>query len=294
MGKTNIQWTERTWNPVVGCTRVSAGCDHCYAFDFHDRRMYAPYIKAKRAGKELKVPPQFHKPFSQVQCLGDRLDLPKHWRKPSRVFVNSMSDLFHEQVPGEFINRVWMTMYNTKQHTYQILTKRPERLLEWTHQKARACGWPVKEIWPSWIWLGVSVENQEAADKRIPTLIDTPAAVRFLSCEPLLGPVDLYQWLVAEGDSKFAEWNLAMYGFSQPLSWVIVGGESGPKARPMEPEWAKEILEQCQIARVPAFMKQMGAVWAKAHKSANSHGSIMEEWPTEYLVRQYPSEDDYE
>src|SRR5690348_14696881 len=169
-GKSPIQWTDASWNPVVGCKRVSAGCDHCYAFQLHDQR----HIAWKR-GRWDAAPKQYRLPFSKVQLLPERLNDPLRWRKPRRVFVNSMSDLFHEDVPGEFINQVWNTMRNAKQHTYQILTKRPERLLEWTQTKARATGWPINEIWPDWIWLGVSVENQAAADERIPVLLETPA-----------------------------------------------------------------------------------------------------------------------
>lgn len=269
-GTSSIQWTDATWNPVVGCTRVSAGCDHCYAFQLHDQR----HIAWKR-GRWSSAPAQYHQPFSHVQLLPERLDDPLHWRKPRRIFVNSMSDLFHPDVPGEYINQVWHTMFNVRRHTYQILTKRPERLLEWTQRKAEATHWPIKDIWPSWIWLGVSVEDQAAADARIPLLLQTPAAVRFISAEPLLGPVTL-------DDAALAL-----------LDWVIVGGESGPHARPMKLEWALPLLDQCREAGVPFFMKQLGTSLARYLGMHDRHGADIEEWRERHLlpaldVREWP------
>ena len=292
-GKTGIAWTDATWNPVVGCTRVSAGCDHCYAFQLHDQR----YV-AWRRGHWPTAPEQYRQPFSNVRLLPARLDDPLHWRRPRRVFVNSMSDLFHPDVPDEFICRIFEAMLFAEKHTFQILTKRAERMRQF-----------ITEIWPRWakiyatpvlpnVWLGVSVEHQAAADERIPLLLQTPAAVRFLSCEPLLGPVDLcdvrYDNMVAintlTGEYGFPR----PYGGSGPrIHWCIIGGESGPHARPMEVEWARSLVEQCREADVPVFMKQLGTVNARIFNMHDRHGGDIEEWRERHLlprldVREFP------
>jgi protein gp37 len=255
---TAIEWTDETWNPVVGCSRVSAGCRNCYAFQLHDMRH-----RAKLAGKDL--PDQYAQPFTTIQALADRLDTPLRWRRPRRVFVNSVSDLFHEDVPFDFILAVWGVMAATP-HTYQILTKRAHRMLaffEWAKEAMRARGldeWEKgMEIQPN-VWLGVSVEDQRAADERIPLLLRTPAAVRFLSCEPLLGPVDLGRWLICEpcDDGRPVTMGTILHCQNPRLDWVIVGGESGPGARPMHPDWARSLRDQCQAAGVPFFFKQWG------------------------------------
>ncbi len=314
--KTGIQWTATenadgtttagaTWNPIVGCDHVSAGCDHCYAATTHNRR----YLAWKR-GTWSNAPVQYHKPFwtgpGHVQLMPERLELPLHWRKPRRVFVNSMSDLFHEDVPLDFIRQVWMTMWRTPQHTYQILSKRPERMRWALDQMYGPLGGGKvsgKPPLPN-VWLGVSVENQDAADERIPLLLETPAAVRFLSCEPLLGPVDLTT-IPYRGDTDYyldalkgryrtsrADTGGTPFCFGlapmQRLSWVIIGGESGAQARPMEHEWAWSIVQACAYTGVRSFVKQMGTVWAKAHHSKDAHGGIPEEWPIGLRVREWP------
>ncbi|HZC06483.1 MAG TPA: phage Gp37/Gp68 family protein [Ktedonobacterales bacterium] len=295
-GKTGIAWTDASWNPIVGCTRVSKGCNHCYAFQLHDQR----HIAWKR-GRWDSAPAQYHQPFSRVQLLEDRLADPLHWRKPRRVFVNSMSDLFHPDVPGSYITRVWVTMRNAKQHTYQILTKRPERLLEWTQAQARMSGWPINDIWPDWIWLGVSVEDQAAADERIPLLLQTPAAVRFISTEPLLGPVNLRPWLF-----DWTTVNKWSDGTDAPrLDWVIIGGESGPHARPIVPQPVdmsdylhtqlcihalRDVKRQCEDAGVPVFMKQFGAVLAKRLGYRDRHGANTAEWSHTLMATLYKRE----
>jgi protein gp37 len=233
-GQTAIEWTDRTWNPLTGCTKVSPGCDHCYAKTMHER---------------------FNGPgsFDTVTLHPERLAQPLRWRKPARVFVNSMSDLFHRDVPFEFIESVFDVMARTPQHTYQILTKRHARMSRFLQDK-----YAHTEPLPN-AWLGVSVENQQWADIRIPALLDTPAAVRFLSCEPLLGPVSLAQ--------SFRRWSpplelfrdQAAVGASSVLHWVIVGGESGPGARPMHPEWARSLRDQCLGAGIPFLFKQWGS-----------------------------------
>ncbi len=218
--KSKIEWTEVTWNPVTGCTKVSAGCKHCYA-----KRM-ATRLQAMGNRRYLSG-------FS-LTLHEDLIDMPRKWRRPRVVFVNSMSDLFHERVPIDFIQRVFQTMNECPQHTFQILTKRGGRLraladkLEWTPN----------------IWMGVSVESNRVY-QRIHDLIDTPAKVRFLSCEPLIGPTE----------------NLPLQG----IHWVIVGGESGPKARPMKEDWVYSIKAQCQDVGAAFFFKQWGGV--QKHRS---------------------------
>ena len=241
-----IEWTDETWNPVTGCTKVSQGCKHCYA-ETIAKRMWATQYPPNGDGTPRK--------FTDVRCHPDRLDQPLRWRKPRRVFVNSMSDLFHEDVSDKFIAKTWVRMVCAKQHTFQVLTKRPERMsallsTDWRIQ----AGWPFMPA-PN-VWLGVSVENQAAADERIPLLLQTPAAVRFVSCEPLLGRLDLRPALLGPltGEGPL---NDSVIGLPT-MDWVIVGGESGPGARPMRDEWAWEIVQHCKQADVPVFVKQLG------------------------------------
>lgn len=290
---TKIEWADETWNPTVGCTRVSRGCDHCYAVR-HTRRL-AGQLPLYRG---LVNPGKGH--FNgTVRTVPERLEQPLRWRKPRRVFVDSMSDLFHPDVPDGFIAHVFAVMAASPQHTYQILTKRSGRMAEvlgsetfwavaWEHGMER--WWDMEalaymdRLGPRFplpgVWLGTSVEDQDAANERIPHLLRTPAAVRFLSCEPLLGPLRLSQYLQLDeenGASDFREfhgWGYDSYsgGFTGPnthgdptyapepgLHWVIVGGESGPRARPMHPDWARSLRDQCEHAGVPFFFKQWGA-----------------------------------
>jgi protein gp37 len=205
---TAIEWTDATWNPVTGCDKVSPGCDHCYA--------------EKIALSDTK---NFPTGFA-VTLHPERLDKPLHWRRPRRVFVNSMSDMFHDQIADEFIEQVWNTMAAAPRHTFQILTKRPGRMRSLAHRL------PVL----SNVWLGVSAEDQRWAEIRVPVLLDTPAAVRFISAEPLLGAIDLTPYL-------------------PQLDWVIVGGESGPNYRPMNPDWARDLRDQCTSAGVAFLFK---------------------------------------
>lgn len=210
-----IEWTEMTWNPVTGCTKISQGCKHCYA-----ERM-AKRLKAMGNGR-------YRNEF-RVTLHPDLLDLPRRWKESRLVFVNSMSDLFHESVPFLFIKQAFQTMADCPQHTFQLLTKRSERLKELAP----------KLPWPGNLWMGVSVEDARVIS-RIGDLATVPASVRFLSCEPLIGPLD----------------DLPL----RNIDWVIVGGESGPGARPMEKEWVESILAQCRSADVPFFFKQWGGV----------------------------------
>lgn len=219
-GPSSIEWTEVTWNPVTGCTKLSAGCEHCYA---------------ERLARRLQV--MGNRRYSngfKVTLHEDLIDAPRRWLSPRVIFVNSMSDLFHQDIPTEFIRQVFKTMNECPQHTFQVLTKRSDRVrrlaasLEWTPN----------------IWMGVSVENDKVY-RRIHHLIQVPATVRFLSCEPLIGSTE----------------NLPLEG----IHWVIVGGESGPAARPMEESWVQSIKNQCREAEVAFFFKQWGGVHKHRH-----------------------------
>jgi protein gp37 len=213
MQRSSIEWTEATWNPVTGCTQISPGCAHCYAKTFAERFRGVPGHPYEN-GFDLQLRP-------------DRMEQPLQWKKPRSIFVNSMSDLFHPEVSDDYIRQVFEVMESAAQHRFQVLTKRSRRLAE------LASSLP----WPSNVWMGVSVENQRFAC-RVDDLRLVPATVRFLSCEPLLGKLQL----------ELAE-----------IHWVIAGGESGPGARPMQPDWIREIRDQCLIAEVPFFFKQWGA-----------------------------------
>lgn len=309
-GITNIAWATRVWNPVVGCTQVSPGCAHCYAKTLHDKR------HAAFAAGKLQTIPQYAQPFETVQLLPERLGDPHRWKKSERIFVNSVSDLFHEDVPDGFIMRVWLQMARAFHHTFLVLTKRPERMREWVRrfsdlegedfasfQNARTPA-DVRDRHPSgrgqlfaamleqmgeppagfccpsfdWmegpirlplrlpnVWLGTSVENQRVARERIEALCTTPAAVRFLSCEPLLGPLDLE--LGKPFDPERVVWtpklpNPSYATAGNRLHWVIVGGESGPDRREMDLRWLENVVQQCDLnegmlaERIPVFVKQ--------------------------------------
>ena len=288
MANTSIEWTDKVWNPTTGCTKVSAGCKNCYAESVANRFFAKEYPPNENGS--LRV-------FTDVRCHEDRLEAPLHWRagRPlfdaatgkrvgwdknasTRIFVNSMSDLFHEDVPDEVIDRVFAIMALCPQHTFQVLTKRPERMLEYfksfdgptaIQRAIETCAWAANAALspdPMWsyhlesipkglrnVWLGVLIENQKAADERIPLLLQTPAAVRFISAEPLLGPIKLGYSLLDGTTHEFGE--TVHY---RGLDWVICGGESGPGARPMHPDWARSLRDQCAAAGVPFFFKQWG------------------------------------
>ena len=239
-GKTKIEWCDKTWNPVTGCTKISEGCRNCYAARMAKRL-------AGRCGYSATDP-------FKVTLHEDKLGYPKTIEKPSRIFVNSMGDLFHEGVPRSIIDNVFLAMHKNNQHTYLILTKRAFRMWGYISSfRKRDSGFyhrSDRETWgfSEWplpnVWLGVTAENQEMADERIPLLLETPAAVRFVSIEPMLGPVNLWRWLP---DSP-----------SETLDWVICGGETGPGARPMHPDWVRSLRDQCQAAEVPFFFKGWG------------------------------------
>jgi len=298
---THIQWTDETWNCVSGCTRISPGCDHCYIERTPPFRMAGRRFDGQGIGST-----------TGVTLHPERLAKPLGWRKPRRVFVNSLADLFHEAVPDEYIVRVYATMAMAPRHTFQVLTKRPARMrallssaeFQGAVQGARLSQVGLAAAWSRWplpnVWAGVSVESQKWADKRIPILAETPAAVRWLSCEPLLSFVNLQAYLqgIAYGSTAMG---LGIGGqmmtWGPGIDWVVVGGESGPGARPMDPDWARSLVEQCRRAEVPVFVKQLGAVWASDatwNGSPVSHedkkGGDPFYWPADLRVREYPAE----
>lgn len=233
-GQTPIEWTDMSWNPVVGCSRVTEGCDHCYAFTLHTLRHEA-YLRYNgiypKTGKPM--PRQYALPFTEIQLLPERLDDPLHIRQPKHIFVNSVSDLFHSKVPEDFIRQVFDVMSRAHWHTFQILTKRPGRLrrlgprLEWTPN----------------IWMGVSIEH-DGVTRRADALRAVPAHTKFLSCEPLLGPLP----------------SLNLEG----IDWLITGGESGLGARPCDPAWVRDLRDRCLAQGIAYFHKQNGGRTSKA------------------------------
>jgi len=265
-----IEWTNETWNPATGCSKVSAGCTNCYMF---------------RDWKRLSANPKtvyFNRKPTDIQTHDDRLSQPLRWKRPRRIFVNSMSDLFHKDIPFNFIDRVFFSMHQASQHTFQILTKRPERMREFFESNNTM---KTFHSLPN-VWLGVSVEDQKTADERIPLLLKTPAAIRFISYEPALGPVDFTHMDVEKAGDKEWCWINSLTGkhtdMGRPcppvptLDWVIAGGESGPLgvARWSDPKWFRSLRDQCKAGDVPFFMKQM------TRKTTI---------PGDLLIRQYPS-----
>ena len=281
-----IAWTEETWNPLRGCSRVSEGCRNCYAESMAARFCGAgmPY--------EGTINPETKRWNGKIKLVPERLADPLRWQRPRMVFVNSMSDLFHESVPDDFIDKVFAVMALAPQHTFQVLTKRPERMLEYfksfhgvgaEERGWNVCAWAAEQLGmgghemqiaqtpkglPN-VWLGVTVENQEAADERIPLLLQTPAAVRWVSMEPLLGSVDL-ALLGTLPRSQHANYTQV----HSLLHWVVVGGESGPHARPMHPDWAGSLRDQCAAAGVPFLFKQWGE-WVPADQCAATTGDAL-------------------
>ena len=249
MKDSKIGWTDSTWNPVTGCTKVSPGCDHCYAEAVAERWRGQP---AFPVGFDLQLRPW-------------KLKDPIGWKKPRRIFVNSMSDLFHPRIPDSYIVDVWATMLAAPQHTYQILTKRPHRM-----------AYKIKELRLTlrrYIWLGTSVESQKWADNRIPALLSIfwdrgIPSQRFISAEPLLGPVNLWRWQPTNGRA---------YGLHPPISWCIVGGESGVGRRPFDPDWARDLRDQCQESGAAFYFKQGGAM--KPGQDRVLDGRTWDEYP---------------
>jgi len=343
--KSKIQWTEATWNPVIGCQRVSEGCRNCYA-ETQAKRIALMHPGSAYNGV-LRIDPVSTQPLPMwngtALTMPDRLDQPLRWEKPRLIFVNSMSDLFHKDVPFEFIAAVFGVMAATPRHTFQLLTKRPERALEffqwlgerpwpgserdsrvwWCAHHAREQGtevfmrgsddrsphsnrnvaldtpWPLPNV-----WLGVSCENQETAEERIPLLLKCPAAVHWVSAEPLLGPIDF-----GKADPVWSE----DAGRFVRVDWVVVGGESGAGARTCRAEWLRSIVHQCMRAGVSVFVKQLGAAYEDpengiagaalargmnaetrslvSHVLRHPKGGDIEEWPVGLRVREWPTKD---
>ena len=270
-----IEWTDESWNPVTGCTPISEGCAHCYA---------------KRAAEGPRLRGKFGYPADEpfrVTVHPDKIEEPRHWRKPRKVFICSMGDLFHDQVPQEVITAVLSVIWQHPEHIFQVLTKRPQRMnilfSLLTRVKSVPWPWPIPNL-----WLGVTCENQARADERIPLLLQTPAAVRFVSVEPMLGPLVFERWLdpigqeacmnhgaderhyltpeevsaisfTKQGDARCMECGdlCGLTGYDDGIDWVICGGETGPGARPMKLEWARSLRDQCKAAGVPYFFKKV-------------------------------------
>jgi protein gp37 len=341
----SIEWTDTTWNPVRGCSVISPGCVNCYAMK-QAHRFSGPGKAYEGLTKLTKAGPQW---TGVVRTVEDVLLEPLSWRKPRRVFVNSMSDLFHEDVPDAFIDKVFAVMALAHWHTYQVLTKRPERMREYLVSRTDTTfGGPTRDVYQSayyvseddqavnrvldrpWplpnVWLGVSVENQQYADERVPLLLQTPAAVRFISAEPLLGRVDLEHVPIPAPGADF----YGLRGVAQPLTekdsepddwkywtrreakldWVIVGGESGPSARPCRVQWMRDVVAQCRSAGVPVFVKQLGAqpegdprpperidpvtgartlTVMQVLEVCDRKGGDPSEWPEDLRVREFPA-----
>ena len=346
---TKIEWTDQTWNPMIGCSKISDGCRNCYAMHVAHVRAGNPALASKFGGTTKR---EGGKTVwtGAVNLSEEALLLPLSWNRPRRIFVNSMSDLFHPAVPDEWIDKVFAIMALAPQHTFQVLTKRPERLHGYMdlrtdnreHEigaamlvlsRGKDAGCP--ELPLQNVWLGVSVEDQRTADERIPLLLQTPSAVRFVSAEPLLGPVNLNRIDCGDGSAAAvpctkrlkalpsrerrgaASQRLADSDNGPRLDWVIVGGESGPAARPCDLTWIGDVVRQCAAARRPVFVKQLGAKavntrhgecagcidpdWAGAtHCEGTSQhpqglglhdrkGGDPEEWPHEVRMREFPA-----
>jgi protein gp37 len=280
--KTSIEWTQgadgrpgATWNPTTGCDRISPGCDHCYALTMAGRLKAMGSAKYQNDGDPRTSGPGFG-----LTVHAASFDAPLHWREPRKVFVNSMSDLFHARVPVPFISRVWSVMGRTPQHTYQILTKRPERMLRIVGDDVYGGYWLLKEsvteedaraLYDEWpllnVHLGTSIETDKYVG-RADHLRRTNAALRFLSLEPLIGALPS---LVLDD-----------------IGWVIIGGESGPGARPMDLGWVRDLIAQCRSTGTGVFVKQMGSVWAREHGS-HGKGGDWDRWPADLRIREFPA-----
>lgn len=261
MSKSKIEWCDRTWNPISGCAKISEGCNNCYA-----ERMHTRLEHIKGSGYDDG------QPHFSVRLHPERLEEPLKWKKPQRVFVCSMGDLFHEDVPYEYLHKIFAMIAKAKMHKFLILTKRPDRMLEYIlssmyDENISDDGWYAAlsdigipdECPPENVFYGVTVENQQAADERIPILLQIPAAKRFISIEPMVNFVDLSKYIGSQSQRS--------------ISLCITGGETGPKARPMDVEWARSVRDQCQAAGVPFFMKSMGA-----------HSEI----PSDLIIKEFP------
>ena len=312
--KTSIEWTDASWSPIVGCTRKSEGCRNCWSERFLARFGGIAGHKFEGLSRFTSNGPRWS---GEVRFAEAALEDPIRWRAPRKIFVCSTSDLFHEKVPDEWIDRIFAVMALCPQHEFQCLTKRPKRMRAYLSNPdtpgrvakaadrlsvakeiaigrdfsvsgtqvrniARGDQWasPGEMPWPlPQIWVGVSIENQETADERIPLLLQTPAAVRWISYEPALGEINIRSWLHPASDTN--------------ISWLVCGGESGPGARPCDRRWIYNVMDQCKTVSIPIFIKQLGA---KSHidgtgnflKIKDPKGGNMREWPADLRVRQWP------
>lgn len=349
--KGGIAWTEQTWNPIRGCSRVSEGCRNCYAETVAARfsgpgQPYEGLVRLSAEGKHGRA-----RWNGTVRFVPEKLAEPLRWTRPRRVFVNSMSDLFHEAVPFEQVAAIFGVMAAAHRHVFQVLTKRPERAREFFRwvvdqegnpvrtavvaARANGCdiGWPLPGAHPLYwplpnVWLGVSVEDQKTADARVPVLLHTPAAVRWVSYEPAIGPVDFERWIDPVGvscddvcsDARFVKESevdtykrgrelvpccpdfgaSATWTKHDPgLDWIVVGGESGPGARPFELAWARRVIEQARVTGCRVFVKQLGAKpvdgWSSTEVAQrrvvrldDRKGGDPSEWPEDLRVREWP------
>ncbi|TCL40020.1 protein gp37 [Anaerospora hongkongensis] len=254
MSKTKIEWADKTWNTVTGCTKVSEGCLNCYA-ERVTNRFYPD------------------RNFSEIMIHDSRLNQPLNWKKPNKIFVCSMSDLFHGLVSFDFIREVFVTITKAPQHIFIVLTKRPERMKEFFDAYYRDKQ-PLMNV-----WLGVTTENQQTAEERIPLLLEIPAAKRFISVEPILGPINV---------SRYLKWPLCKYWKKVGLDWVICGGESGPGARPIHPDWVRGLRDQCRESGVPFLFKQWGE-WVPPQAVNKPTAGYDEDWINN--IRRFPRAD---
>jgi len=261
-GKTSIEWASKSWNPMTGCSKVSPGCAHCYAETFAERWRGIPGHPYEQ-GFDLRLWP-------------GRLGIPLRWRKPERIFVNSMSDLFHEQVPFAFIDQVLDTIWAADHHVFMVLTKRPEIAADYFDRYPGTNG-HLGELPPN-LWLGTSIENRRVVG-RADALRRVPAAVRFISAEPLLGP------LFDPWPDSYTGPDLDLAG----IDWLIVGGESGGHSRPLRVEWVDALAHVAGQEGVALFVKQLGARWARSHQSASAKGGDPTDWPAHLRVRAIPT-----
>ena len=313
MNKTKISWTDFSWSPVTGCSPVGAGCDHCWANSLHSMRH-----KAHLNGKKMAA--QYGVPFSTIQLHPSRLEDPFGLRESSKIATCLGGDLFHEEIQNEFIAAVFAIAAACPHLTFQMLTKRPGRMVEWfkwvgsrsqmlMHESAKLyMGYKNKKrpaintsVWPlPNVWMGVSVWDQKSADEFIPILLNTPAVIRWVSYEPALGPIDL--------DSEAAD-GLHALGCcerncscgNRGIDWIVAGGESGKNARPCDVAWIRSIVDQCKDAEVPVFVKQMGNYTTRVDPTDDVRGPVTKrilwqkragadpaEWPADLQVRQFP------
>lgn len=292
-GPNGIGWTDETWNPVIGCSKISEGCKNCYAEKMAGRlyRMDLTLMSGTGYNRSLNaytdvVCPKYFTWNGQCCLRSDEiLNKPLHWKKPRKIFVNSMGDLFHENVPFGWVDKIKAVITGCTQQTFQILTKRADRLLEYANR-------PGGVNFPPNLWLGVTAENQRWADERIPTLLQIPAAVRFVSLEPLLDEIDLREidcsaWettTIVDGlagiITEDSDTEIVGADADGKIDWVIVGAETGPGRRPCKIEWVESIVDQCAAADVPCWVKQIEIDGKISHD--------MNEWPEKLRVRQWP------